>query len=202
MNARRALPVRIPSPAGVTHIPLTKGYVAVVDECDDDLADLFWSALVKTNTVYGKRVINQKPFKGTYLHRMVLERVLGRPLEKGEVVDHLDGDGLNNRRSNLRAVTPQQNTRNKRVNRSSKSGLKGAAWNSYTGKWVATIRAENRRIFLGYYDTPEQAHQAYVDAAIRYFGEYAHDGARPLTLADAPIATKQLSLFADLERAS
>lgn len=198
---RRAVATRIPSPAGVTHIPLTKGYIAVVDECDDDLADLFWSALVKTNTVYGKRVVSQKPYVGTYLHRTVLERILGRPLEKGEVVDHLDGDGLNNRRSNLRAVTQQQNTHNKRTNRNSKSGLKGAAWNSYTGKWVATIRAEGRRINLGYYDTPEQAHAAYVEAAIKYFGEYAHDGTRPLRLADAPVATRQLTLF-DLEVAS
>jgi hypothetical protein len=157
IKPRRAMPARIPSPPGVTHIPLTKGYIAVVDTCDDDLADLFWSALVKSNTVYGKRVISQKPYKGTYLHRTVLERILGRPLEKGEVVDHLDGDGLNNRRSNLRAVTSQQNTRNKRVNRNSKSGLKGAAWNTHTGKWAATIKAEGRRIFLGYYDTTARA---------------------------------------------
>jgi hypothetical protein len=176
-------------------LTLTKGYTAIVDDCDADLALHKWCALVKSNTVYGRRVISQKPYKGTYLHREVLARIIGRPLEKGEVVDHIDGNGLNNRRSNIRLASQQQNTRNKRTSSNSKSGLKGAAWSAWTGKWVAMIQAEGRRINLGYYDTPELAHEAYVAAAIRYFGEFAHSGTRPLRLADAPVATRQLPLF-------
>jgi hypothetical protein len=183
-------------------IPLTQGHTAIVDDCDADLADLKWCALVKSNTVYGRRAASRRPHISPYLHREVLQRMIGRPLEHGETVDHINGDGRCNLRSNLRLATQSENMRNKRLQKNSTTGLKGVAWNSNARKWQAKICINRQQKHLGYFDTPEAAHKAYTNAAIELSGSFAHDGTRPLRLADAPIATKQLSLFAELDIAS
>jgi hypothetical protein len=93
-----------------------------------------------------------------------------------EAVDHIDGDGANNRLSNLRLATPLQNQMNKRRHRKTTAGLKGVARNRHGGKWSARIRVEGRRLTVGSFDTPEEAHAAYVAAARYYYGDYANAG--------------------------
>jgi hypothetical protein len=161
------------TPETVT-IPLTKGQTAIVDAIDADLAQLKWYAMVRTYTYYAAR---QKFIDGRYihfrLHQEILPRILGRKLVKGEYVDHINGDGLDNRRSNLRLATKAQNQRNQRLRRDNKSGFKGVCWDNRAKKWRALIRFNGKQKTLGYFDTPEEAYEAYCAAAIELHGEFA-----------------------------
>lgn len=82
------------------------------------------------------------------------------------VIDHIDGDGMNNRIANLRDVSVQVNQQNqRRAHRSNKSsGLLGAHFDAVTGRWMAKISNANRTFNLGRYDTAEKAHAAYLKA--------------------------------------
>jgi len=108
------------------------------------------------------------------LHRLVLARKIGRPLERGEEVDHINRNGLDNRRCNLRLATRSQNCANKPAYRTNRSGYKGVRWSSRAQKWIAYIRVRGQHKYLGRHTTPEAAHQAYLAAAIEAFGEFAH----------------------------
>jgi len=107
------------------------------------------------------------------LHRIILERVLGRTLTRKEQVDHINGDTLDNRRENLRLATHAQNQQNRKVRSDSKSGYKGVWYRSDTGKWCAEIKANRKRYCLGSFGTPEDAYKAYCDAAKELHGEFA-----------------------------
>lgn len=100
-------------------------------------------------------------------------------------VDHTDGNPSNNRWSNLREVTTTQNLQNKRIQSNNSSGLKGIHKHKYNGiwqgKWRATINVNKISKHLGLFDSPEEAHQAYMTAAEKYFGVFANSGNVPIT---------------------
>ena len=87
-------------------------------------------------------------------------------------VDHKDGDKINNRLTNLREATVSQNAANKKMNATNRCGFKGVR-STGTGRWRATIETNRKSISLGRFDTPEEAHAAYVAAAKNIFGEFA-----------------------------
>lgn len=161
----------------VIEIPLTKGYVAIVDEVDADLvySRPRWSVRVKRNTAYVSRMT--KPFIkriGTtqYLHILIFERILGRSLTKGEKIDHINRNGLDCRRNNLRLATHQQNIRNSKLSSANKSGYKGV-WIK-RGLWVASITIDGKHIIIGSYATALDAAIAYNKKATQCFGEFAY----------------------------
>lgn len=88
-------------------------------------------------------------------------------------VDHRDGDGSNNRWSNLRAASAQQNALNSRRAVSNTSGLKGVSWHKGAGRWSAYIVIDGRKRHLGMHDRPEDAHAAYLAAATAVHPEFA-----------------------------
>jgi hypothetical protein len=88
-------------------------------------------------------------------------------------IDHANGNGLDNRRSNLRPFTGAQNHWNSGISRTNWSGHKGVGWNKAEGKWRARIQANGKRLFLGYFDTAEDAGHAYDAAARELHGEFA-----------------------------
>jgi hypothetical protein len=88
-------------------------------------------------------------------------------------IDHADGDGLNNRWSNLRQATRAQNVMNSGVRMDNKCGLRGVCFNKFAGRFQARIQVDGKGRFLGYFDTKEEAHAAYLAAAVEAYGEFA-----------------------------
>lgn len=120
--------------------------------------------------------VNQKNF---WAHRVAWLLATGEDPE-GLVIDHINGDRSDNRIENLRTATYSQNSANARRHSRNTSGLKGASKvmkkGKWTGRWQSSITYQRRQMALGYFDTKEDAHAAYLEAARRLQGEFAHDG--------------------------
>lgn len=94
------------------------------------------------------------------------------------MIDHIDGDGLNNRIENLRIATPSQNSFNRKVSSASRSGIKNVYWNSKLGKWKVEIQAFKKSIYLGLFDSKEEAAIAAAKARTQIHGDFAFQGTR------------------------
>jgi hypothetical protein len=136
--------------------------VTIVDDEDADIAGDRSLSLLRNGKGYCFIQHYYSKGKHAQLHRLIAERMLGRPLIKGEVVDHIDGDTLNNKRSNLRVVTQRQNTQNYASHRNGR--LVGCHFYKRSKKWRAYIKIHGKPIHLGYFPTEEAAHQAYLAA--------------------------------------
>ncbi len=157
------------APVGaVVRIPLTKGYAALVDPEDAHLAELHWYAHTFRNTdrVYAARRVQRPDGKWTlqYLHQAVLGTKGG---------DHIDGNGLDCRRYNLRPATKAQNQQNQKRRKDNRSGFKGVHWSAQKGKWQAHIQAHGRRRHLGFFADPVDGARAYDKAARELHGVFA-----------------------------
>jgi hypothetical protein len=153
---------------------LAERFIMLIDVIDADLVQIKWHPLIKKKNCYASRryVIDGKPVT-RLLHRIILERILGRALGKGDCVDHIDGNGLNNTRSNLRLATFAQNSRNRRTYGNNKSGYKGVSRNKANNLWVAQIAFEGVAIWLGEFTSKIEAAKQYNIAALKYHGEFA-----------------------------
>jgi hypothetical protein len=152
----------------VAYVPLSRGYEAVIDAEDIAIVEGFnWTASPAGRTVYAGRIAtkNGKP-KHVSMHRAIIKA------PKGKHVDHIDGNALNNQKSNLRLATPSQNQHNARLRIDNPSGYKGVRLYKPSGKWQARISAQKKQYHLGYFDTIEEAHQAYIDASNLLHGEF------------------------------
>jgi hypothetical protein len=157
--------------SGTRKIGLTKGKFAVVDANDYEmLLQWKWYAEVNGHVWYAFRCEKSEGEKRN--HKVFMHRVILNAFPQIEV-DHIDGDGLNNSRSNLRACTHQQNSMNRRVGKGNSSGYKGVSWHKSTRKWVATIRFRGKHMHLGLFDSIESAAMAYNVAANELFGDFA-----------------------------
>jgi hypothetical protein len=167
---RKIRPIRIEG--NIAYVPLTRGYEAVIDAADVPLVERQnWYASVEKHTVYATRT---QRF-GTKWRFFRMHRVLmGDP--PGMEIDHIDSDGLNNMRSNLRVATHAENQRNSRISPKNSSGFKGVSWHKKNRRWHAQISVDGKKLHLGYFDTPEEAHAAYVAASERLHGEFARAG--------------------------
>lgn len=102
------------------------------------------------------------------LHRAILKA------EKGVMVDHINGDTLDNRISNLRLCNNTQNQRNQKLNKANSSGYKGVSWHKTNKRWMARIKISGKLKYLGYFEFVEDAAKAYDVAAKEHFGEFAN----------------------------
>jgi len=151
-------------------LPLTKGYYVLVDEEDYDfLAQWKWHACISpSGNVYAMR--NSPPINGKRTHIM-MHRIINKTPD-GFRTDHINGNGLDNRKSNLRTVTPVQNGQNRRPNKKGTSKYKGVFWHKQHCKWYAQIQVNKKSIFLGLFTDEDLAAKAYEKAAKEKFGEF------------------------------
>jgi hypothetical protein len=147
-------------------IPLTQGKTVTVDQSDADRADVKWHAIKDKNTFYAVRNV-ARPGGGwtsERLHRVIMARMLGRPLERREHVDHINRDGLDNRRENLRLASNRENHCNRRNQGASEHP--GVSWHKATRKWRAQIRINGRQRHLGSFTCELDAAEAYRRAGL------------------------------------
>ncbi len=150
-------------------LALAKGQVALVDSVDAPRVEalgLHWR-LDRGGYVRGQK--HGGPSLG--LHRVVAS-LMGLAID-GLQVDHISGDKLDNRRSNLRLATPAQNTWNRRNRRSGcSSRFKGVTWHKKCAKWQAAINVGGRTLYLGLFEIEEAAARAYASASRLHHGEF------------------------------
>jgi len=114
---------------------------------------------------------SEKP--SVLMHRQLLNA------PDGMLVDHKNGDTLDNRRSNLRLATRQQNNCNSSMQRRNTSGFKGVSWSTSSKKWKAQIQVNGKNKYLGVFETREKAHEVYASAAHELHGDFASPGRTP-----------------------
>lgn len=151
-------------------IKLSQGKVALVDDKDfEELSRYKWYAAQRENyTIYAIRTIGTKPnHKTIRMHRQIMKA------RKGQQIDHLDGNGLLNVRSNLRLCTNSQNQQNKRKRKNCSSKFKGICWHKNRKKWEVYISLNKKLYYLGYFDDEIEAAKAYDRKAKEFFGEFA-----------------------------
>jgi len=140
---------------------------AIVDDEDyPSISAHKWSAEKRYAGYYAIRCVSENG-KRTMIR--MHQQIMGAT---GVHIDHKDGNGLNNRRSNLRLCTRTENQRNQK-SACGTSKYKGVSWYAPTGKWVAGIRFAGKRKYLGYFSDERDAAIAYNKAASELFGEFA-----------------------------
>ena len=146
-------------------IPLTRGLFAVVDAEDyERLSKYTWFAEGTDRNFYAVRKENGKSIK---MHRQIMNA------PDHLVVDHIDHNGLNNRKKNLRICTFAENCRNLRASRHKSSKYKGVHWHKGNRKWAAQVTCDHKTHHLGYFVEEIDAAMAYDRAAVELFGEFA-----------------------------
>jgi len=153
-------------------IKLTLGQVALVDDEDFEYLNQFkWHANKSNDTFYAGRSSSGKggvKRKAIWMHRQLLG--LEDPSIKG---DHIDHNGLNNQRHNLRVATHSQNVRNVKSNKNTSSKYKGVGKVKNCERWHAQIQCDKRKIHIGYFKDEIEAAKAYDKKAKELFGEFA-----------------------------
>ena len=111
-----------------------------------------------------------------------LHRIIMNMNDSKKHIDHIDGNPLNNQKSNLRIATPLQNSYNKKVYKNNKSGYTGVHFYKPLNKYMAYIKSDNKRKHLGYYKTLEEAYNAYVRASQELHGDFSPDRIKSIEL--------------------
>lgn len=156
--------------ATAREIPLSRGLVAIVDESDYALMMSVGAWHVRRGPMTSYAVHKTERNGCLVMHRLILN---ARP---GMLVDHIDCDGLNNRRSNLRFTDYFGSSRNRRKQRIAKasSRYKGVSLDVRYGRWRARIQGSGMTVSLGYFIDEVEAALAYDAAARERFGEFAN----------------------------
>lgn len=144
-------------------IQLTQGQVAIVDNDDYEWINQ-WKWYYRRVSYTGYAVRRSKRI---YMHRVVLNA------PPDMEVDHVDGDGLNNCKCNLRLCTHSENLYNSKKRKRCSSKYKGVSWYARCRKWRAYIAPNGRHHHLGYFDSEKDAATAYDNAATKFFGDFA-----------------------------
>jgi hypothetical protein len=153
-------------------VPLTRNLFAYVDTQDGEVVGAYnWCAVPARGTYYAVTHIRDASGRRALL---ALHRVVGGRMGINGRVDHKSGNGLDDRRENLRPGPPNLNSANKGKQRThSSSRYKGVSWDSTRSKWVSQIETAGKSSFLGRFKEETEAAKAYDKAAILAWGEYA-----------------------------
>jgi hypothetical protein len=149
-------------------ISLTQNKTAFFDDCDFPLISAYkWFAHRIGNKYYAETKIQKK---NVYMHKLILDA------PNGFVTDHIDGNGLNNSRANLRLVSYQQNAINRNKRQGTSSLFKGVDFHCESGKWRSRIKINGNEQIIGYFNSEIMAALEYDVQAAKVFGEYARQG--------------------------
>jgi hypothetical protein len=152
-------------------IELSQGYFAKVDDKNYEMLMNYpkWFVMKHHGNVYAKCNIALENGKRTTLkmHRVIMDA------KPGQIVDHWNGDGLDNQEHNLRVTNCQKNSRNRKSHTGSSSKYKGVAYHIVWKKWQANICVNGKNIYLGLHENEIEAALVYDIEAIKYFGEFA-----------------------------
>ncbi len=154
-------------------IALTKGYSALVDEMDFEVLSRWKWQYASGYAVHSTHASGHSV--QLKMHRFLTEA------KRGEIVDHIDGDRLNNCRANLRIVSSSVNAQN-RMNEAHLENFKGVYFCRQKEKYVSSITVNGHKKTLGYFDDPIQAALAYDVAAVEWFGKDAATNAKILAM--------------------
>lgn len=153
------------------HIKLNQGHLVRVDDEDyEELKEIPWYIIKYRNKNYA--IGEMRSSKGIDLVRMH-RHILGLKSKDGKIVDHINGDGLDNRRENLRLCSLSQNRMNSRPRIVRTSKYKGLTFIKSTGRWQVRITDKGRRLSLGCFKCEDAAATVYNLAALKYHGEFA-----------------------------
>jgi hypothetical protein len=159
-------PVVQPQDQSIKLIPLTLGQVATVDAAEyERVMEINWVAFWDRST---KSFYARKTNSGIFMHRFIL----GCDNPQIEC-DHINGDGLDNRKGNLREATSAQNCANRGPRKNNTSGQAGVYWHKVDEVWIATITKNGKRIGLGSFKELEKAIAARKAAEVEIHGEFA-----------------------------
>jgi len=146
-------------------IQLTQGKVALVDDEDfEELNKHKWYAHMGRNTFYARTRVKEKQF---LMHRLIC------CVDKIIQIDHIDGNGLNNQKANLRQCNNTQNHQNMKRPSRNTSGYKGVSYNSVAKKYEAYINTNGKKHFIGLFNNPLSAAAAYNAASLKYHGSFS-----------------------------
>lgn len=164
MAPKRIRPIRVEG--NIAYVPLSRGHEAIIDADDVPLVSWRnWHAVCKGQRVYAQTNTRKDGLaqKTVMMHQVIAGYKL---------TDHRNGNGLDNRRVNLREATITQNNRNSRKPTNNTSGVKGVTWDKQRCKWRAIISVDNRLLHLGYFGSLDDAASAYAGASSNYHGEF------------------------------
>lgn len=149
-------------------IPLNQNKVALVDDEDyERISKYNWHAFSNKYTFY----VSRHTWIGGKRTTVKLHREVLRLSDKSVQVDHINRDGLDNRKENLRICTTGQNRANSRMQKNNKSGYRGVYKKG--NRWAAYVSNKPKRYHVGTFGTPEQAARAYDKVAKKHYGEFA-----------------------------
>ena len=158
-------------------IPLTQGKYAIVDDEDYESAIRFKWHIIQSpkktnhyarNTMAMGYINNKRRYCHIYLHRLIMRPPIGME------VDHINHDGLDCRRTNMRICSKIQNLHNSRIYKNNHSGYKGVSLSKSRNKWRARIQHRGKLISLGYYSDKLDAAKAYNQKAKELYGVFAY----------------------------
>jgi hypothetical protein len=141
------------------------GVAKIDEEHADIIAPFIWERSTSGYAI--ARVVSDRGRHSLRMHRLILGA------KPGEIVDHIDGDTLNNTRKNLRVVDPSQSVINRKRFKNNKSGIKGVHWDAERNLWRAQIAIYGRVYRLGRFKSKEEASDAYAKASAEFHREFA-----------------------------
>lgn len=153
--------------------------------CYDSTSDYFWKFDLDDYDLIKKYVwhADKRGYArgGDYNNRVKMHRlVLGveNAINKRIIVDHINGDPTDNRKSNLRLCTNEENSHNRCIHKNNSSGITGVSWINREQKWIATIGINGKLKFLGYFNNKEDAKKCRQEAEDKYYGEFSYKNSR------------------------
>jgi hypothetical protein len=153
---------------GIEIIRLSKDYFTIIDSEDLPRVSKYkWHTTTVNKYNKPRAVCSFKGRKTLKLSRLIMNA------PDNMVVDHINGNPLDNRKCNLRICSQRENMLNRNLNRNNKSGYKGVSWSKRDNKWLSELQTNNKSYYLGIYKDKIEAAKAYDKKAIEFFGEYA-----------------------------